>query len=357
MPYIKVDRKKFQGGRSLTKDPLTDLSMKERFRLIWSLVEKRIPLFLLGPAGSGKSYIGMMIMKMFAKQYLESAEIVRLNEMEEVDIISSEIKALYIAGSANVTKLDLLGGRTLEEGSYVRRKGVIPKMIKNGGIIFLDEVTSLPPQFNILLNELIDRLINRTCHPDFYIMFAGNPKSYLGANELPDSTLERLTTLWFDYYTYDDEVNVLDAMIQKIYQDGDEIFNPKDGYMAFLRFITGLIRRLREDPTLGQINLPLSVRSMLNLFQNVHNFSVMNPKIEIEISTLERLGLYQTIKRRMPKNLLDGWNEKSIEDLIDYMAKHKITWGDIRKSIASLGVIQKLRGTQAYELIVSLVPQ
>ncbi len=331
--------------------------MKDRFRLIWNLVEKRIPLFMLGPAGSGKSYMGMMILKLYAKQYLNSAEIIRLNEMEESDIAGLDIKALYVAGSANVTKLDLLGGRTLENGSYIRRPGIISKMIKNGGIIFLDEVTSLPPQFNILLNELIDRLINRTCNPNFYILFAGNPKRYLGANELPDSTLERLTTLWFDYYTFDDEVEVLDSMIKRVYKNDSEIMKPAEGYMSFLNFIVGLVRRLRTDPTLGQINIPLSVRSMFNIFQNAHNFAEMNPELKIEISTLERLGLYQTLKRRMPRNLLDGWNEQSIEDLINYMAKHKISWGNIRNALESLGIIQKLRDTQAYEMILSLIPR
>ncbi|MGY5875119.1 MAG: AAA family ATPase [Candidatus Thorarchaeota archaeon] len=130
---------------------LTSLGISQRFDVIYSFAEKRTPLLLLGPAGSGKSYLGMNLMRKFCSERFNGSEVIRLGELDDESLRNKDIKALYIAGSANVTRLDVLGGRTLDEGSYVRRPGILQKLIETGGIVFLDELSSLPPQFNILL--------------------------------------------------------------------------------------------------------------------------------------------------------------------------------------------------------------
>ncbi len=336
---------------------LEQLGVQERLRMVTSLVDARVPLLLLGPAGSGKSYLGMMVMKGFSHKHLGNAPIRRLGELDDQTMQSGNIRALYIAGSSNVTRLDVLGGRTLEGGSYTRRPGVLQLMMEQGGIVFLDEVSSLPPQFNILLNEIVDRVINRDCHANFYMFFAANPGTYLGANELPDSTAERLVTLWFDYYQFEDEVRIVKHMLQRSFPASSEIYNPPEGFDAFVRFTTGLIRRMRRSIS-GEQEIPLSVRSISMLATTALRLGAIAPGSGTTSpqGTVEALGVYQKLQGKLPKSMTEGLKSTDLDNLAKYMTARGIDWSIIRKSIDSLGIIQRVRGSSFYEAFMSVVP-
>ncbi len=337
---------------------LTALGISERFDIIYSFVEKRIPILLLGPAGSGKSYLGMNLMKKFSKERFSGTEVIRLGELDDDSLRSKDIKALYIAGSANVTRLDVLGGRTLDEGSYVRRPGILQKMIETGGVVFLDELSSLPPQFNILLNEIIDRIINRETHPDFYMFFAGNPGTYLGANDLPDATAERLVTLYFGYYPFADEVHIVKEMIRNGASLQSDFIAPQEGFDAFVRFSVGLVRKMRNT-AVGEEEIPLSVRSIFMLVTTALTLASLHPKnpTSSSLGSPERIGIYKTLEDRMPGTMTEGMESISVEILIQYMADHGVNWNVMRHAIDSLGSIQRIRGSSVYEAFTSVVPR
>ena len=240
---------------------LNDLGPSERFELLWQYVDKRIPIFLIGPAGSGKSYIGLKLMKRFVENFLDNDKIFWLRDIDETAINSlNGVKALYVSGSANVTKLDLLGGRILLGGEYVRKPGLLNCMVRDGGVIFLDEVTSLPPQFTILLNEIIDVLIRGDAHENFYIFFAGNPSTYLGANELPDSLLERIVSIWFDYYPFNYEFDIVYNMVRQKFANDPIVY--EEGFKLLIQFIIGVLRNIREELNNAGEICPISVRTV-----------------------------------------------------------------------------------------------
>ncbi len=336
---------------------LKDHGSKERFRIIKALVDSRTPLFLLGPAGSGKSYLGTMIMQDYALEKLDGAKVYRLGELDDAALQSGEIRALYIAGSANVTRLDVLGGRTLDEGSYTRRPGILQKMQETGGIVFLDELSSLPPQFSILLNEVIDRIINRDAHENFYMFFAGNPGTYLGANEIPDSTAERLITLWFDYYPFEDEVEIVKQMLRNSMSLASEVFNPIEGFNAFIRFCTGLVRKMRRTVSSEQ-EVPLSVRSIFMLAATTLALASISPSASSDdtLGSSERIGIHKKIADKLPETMSEGVASDSVDTLTHYMQVHGISWSTIRKAIDSLGSIQRTRGSSVHEAFMSVVP-
>jgi len=330
----------------------SDLGPEERLKIIWRFIEQRIPILLLGPAGSGKSYMGFRIMRKFIETYLDpDTRIVSLREIDELETGSlGEIKALYVSGSANVTKLDLLGGRTLYKGEYVRRTGILQKMMKNGGIIFLDEVTSLPPQFTILLNEIIDNIYKGTAHENFYIFFAGNPSYYLGANELPDALLERLTLIWFDHYPLEVEVEIVIKMIKnkklRINCDSEE-------FEVFVRYIVSLLRMIRKTLQKEQENIPISVRSMYLAVLNTLNH---RNKGSIEIKDKDKTAIYYILKGKTPENLTEVAEDQQVEKLIKFMRENRINWNHIKAGIQSLGILSKVTRNELLDEIISLIP-
>ena len=354
---LSVIRNIITYGGIMSETILTQLGVQGRLKMITSLVDARVPLLLLGPAGSGKSYLGMMVMRGFSHKHLADAPLQRLGELDDPTLQSGNIRALYIAGSSNVTRLDVLGGRTLESGSYTRRPGVLQLMMQQGGIVFLDEVSSLPPQFNILLNEIVDRIINRDCHPNFYMFFAANPGTYLGANELPDSTAERLVTLWFDYYQFEDEVQIVKHMLQRSFPPDSEIFTPPEGFDAFVRFTTGLVQRMRRSIS-GEEEIPLSVRSISMLATTAIRLGSITPGTGTTSpqGTVEALGVYQKLQGKLPRSMTEGLKSTEVDNLVKYMTARGIDWAILRKSIGSLGIIQRVRGSSFYEAFMSVVP-
>ncbi len=333
---------------------LTNMSPNERFEILWSFVEKRIPVFMVGPAGSGKSYVGLQIMRRYLEVYYNGSKIINLRDIDEFkqDIREIDIKALYVAGSANVTKLDLLGGRLLIGGQYLRKPGHLKRMIDEGGIVFIDELTSLPPQFTILLNEMIDSIFNKSAHENFYIFFAGNPSTYVGANEIPDSLLERVAGIWFDYYPLEDEVKIVYSMLNasKNYQD----ITTDPDFMVFLEFIVAFLRSLRRNLEYSGEICPISVRSMYLAVNSILSFrGRVQPKIEVDRA---RASVYQIISGDLPDNLVEIWKNRKIDALFRFMKNHQIGWNHIREGIISLGILSKFIGSPQIEDILSRFP-
>ncbi len=316
---------------------LRDMPYNRRFDFLWKLVELRKPFILYGPAGSGKSYIGLKIIEKFVSNYfgLGNTSIFKLQDLDD-ELIGklfrgeAEIRGLYIAGSSNVTKFDVLGGRTLSSGSYVRRPGLLSYFRSNGGIVFFDEISSMPPNFTILLNEIIDSIIRGDCHEDFFIFFAGNPSSYAGVEEIPTSTLERLILVYYDYYPIEDEIRILTDMLRRKLNMDDKSLS------IYARFIVHLVRRLRSIlASAGYRDIPLSVRSMENLAVSIIVLAGSSDGFEKDPRRLE--NLYVLLHGDLPKSKADIDKDKDISALLDLFGDLGIGPKTIRSAILMLG--------------------
>lgn len=170
-------------GKVLNTNDFTPKKVKmQEKELIQTCIKSDIPVYLVGPSGSGKNYIVQEIAKELNLDFYFT------NSVQQEYKITGFIDA---------------GGVYHETEFY--------KAFKNGGIFFLDEMDASIPEVLILLNAAI---ANRyfefpngriEAHSKFRVVAAGNTTGN-GANEvyngrlvLDSSTLDRFAIIEIDY--------------------------------------------------------------------------------------------------------------------------------------------------------------
>lgn len=167
------------------KEPKEDWSKDvkhEKFEMIKVCIENDIPVYLAGPAGSGKNYTLEQI------SWELGLEFYFTNSVQQEYKLTGFIDA---------------GGVYHETEFY--------KAFKNGGIFFLDEMDASIPEVLVLLNAAI---ANRyfefpngkiKAHKNFRVVAAGNTVGsgaddmYTGRLVLDQATLDRFAIIDFDY--------------------------------------------------------------------------------------------------------------------------------------------------------------
>lgn len=154
----------------------------EKYEFIKTCVESNVPVYLYGPAGSGKNHVLQQI-----------AEELNL-EFYFTNSVQQEYK---------ITGFIDAGGNFHETEFY--------KAFKNGGLFFLDEMDASIPEVLVLLNaalangyfEFPNGKIN--AHKDFVVVAAGNTvgtgadEDYVGRLQLDQATLDRFAMIEFGY--------------------------------------------------------------------------------------------------------------------------------------------------------------
>lgn len=156
----------------------------ERFDLITKFVANDEPVFLTGPAGSGKNHL--------CKQVADALGL-----------------KFYFTNA--VTQEYKLTGFTDANGHYQPTQ--FYEAFKNGGLFMLDEMDASIPEVLVILNAAI---ANRyfdfpapigyvEAHPDFRVIAAGNTTGngadyeYVGRNQLDAASLDRFAVVRIDY--------------------------------------------------------------------------------------------------------------------------------------------------------------
>lgn len=154
----------------------------EKYEMIKACIENNIPVYLAGPAGSGKNYTLEQI------SWDLGLEFYFTNSVQQEYKLTGFIDA---------------GGVYHETEFY--------KAFKNGGIFFLDEMDASIPEVLVLLNAAI---ANRyfefpngkiKAHNNFRVVAAGNTvgsgadEMYTGRLVLDQATLDRFAIIDFDY--------------------------------------------------------------------------------------------------------------------------------------------------------------
>lgn len=154
----------------------------EKFEMIKSCVENNIPVYLSGPAGSGKNHTLEQIAKKMDMEFYFT------NSVQQEYKLTGFIDA---------------GGEYHETEFY--------KAFKNGGLFFLDEMDASIPEVLVLLNAAIANGYFEfpngkiTAHPDFRVVSAGNTvgsganEVYTGRMVLDQATLDRFVIIEFGY--------------------------------------------------------------------------------------------------------------------------------------------------------------
>ena len=154
----------------------------EKFGIIMACVEGKIPVYLAGPAGSGKNHTLEQIAKELGLEFYFT------NSVQQEFKLTGFIDA----------------GGTYHETEFY-------KAFKDGGLFFLDEMDASIPEVLVLLNAAIANGYFEfpngkiTAHPDFRVVAAGNTvgsgadDEYTGRMVLDQATLDRFAIIEFDY--------------------------------------------------------------------------------------------------------------------------------------------------------------
>lgn len=153
-----------------------------KYYQIKACVEAEVPVYLYGPAGSGKNHVLQQIADELGLEFYFT------NSVQQEYKLTGFIDA---------------GGNYHETEFY--------RAFKNGGLFFLDEMDASIPEVLVLLNaalangyfEFPNGKIN--AHEDFRVVSAGNTvgtgadEQYSGRLQLDQATLDRFAMIEFDY--------------------------------------------------------------------------------------------------------------------------------------------------------------
>jgi len=155
------------------------------FEAIRRIMELRLNLWLVGPAGGGKTTIAESI-------------------AESMGLDSASLNVCQLT-----SKADLLGYRNVMDGTYVPTD--LRRIYENGGVFLLDEVDAGNSNVLVIMNSL---LANSRCpfpdgmvtkHKNFCFMSGANTvgtganSQYNGRNALDGATLDRFVMMEFPY--------------------------------------------------------------------------------------------------------------------------------------------------------------
>ena len=214
----------------------------KEFETIKQCVHNDIPVYLFGPAGSGKNYTLRQI-----------AEELKL-DFYFTNAVQQEFK---------ITGFIDAGGKYHETEFY--------KAFKNGGIFFLDEMDASIPEVLVLLNSAIANKYFEfptgkiDAHKDFRVVSAGNTigngadEQYTGRLVLDQATLDRFVLIEFDY-----DINIELALAK--------------GNKELVTFV----RELRGKSSLLGIRLTLSYRCIISI-QKLEKVLPLKKVIEITV--------------------------------------------------------------------------
>lgn len=152
---------------------------------IFELAHKqRLPLMVKGPTGCGKS------------RYVEAM----------AEKLGRPLVTVACHEETNAT--DLLGRYLIEGGDTVWRDGPVTRAVREGAILYLDEVAEAREDVVVVLHPLADHrrelYLDRQnelieAPPEFMLAVSFNPGYRKGLRELKPSTRQRFLGLTFDY--------------------------------------------------------------------------------------------------------------------------------------------------------------
>ena len=156
--------------------------------------KNKIPLLLKGPTGSGKSRF--------------------------VEYMAHKLDKILITISCHeeTSSTDLIGRFIIKGAETVWLDGPLIKAIKEGSIIYLDEIAEARPDVIVAIHSLtdhrrelyIDKLGETIkAQEDFMLVASFNPGYQKGFKELKPSTRQRFVALSFDYPQPKIEVEIL----------------------------------------------------------------------------------------------------------------------------------------------------
>jgi len=155
------------------------------FEAVRRVAGQRVNLWLVGPAGGGKTTLASAVAKSLGLPHY----------------------ALSVCGLTS--KADLIGYKNVSDGAYVRTD--LREAYENGGVFLLDEVDAGNANVMVIMNAILanghcpfpDGMVEK--HPDFIMLAGANTvglgadRQYVGRNPLDKATVDRFVMLDLPY--------------------------------------------------------------------------------------------------------------------------------------------------------------
>lgn len=168
--------------------------INNEIKIFTAAFKKKLPVMIKGPTGCGKSrFVESMAQKI-------------------------NIPLIQIACNEETSAVDLQGRYLIENGNTIWYDGPATTAVKNGCMLYLDEISEAREDVIVVIHPLADHrreiYIDKKNHtikaPDNFMLVASyNPGYQSKIKDLKPSTKQRFVTLQFDYPNEKEELEII----------------------------------------------------------------------------------------------------------------------------------------------------
>ncbi|MDP2087791.1 MAG: CbbQ/NirQ/NorQ/GpvN family protein [Flavobacteriaceae bacterium] len=220
--------------------------------------KNKLPMLLKGPTGTGKS------------------------RFIEYMAYQSDKKLITISCHEETSSTDLIGRYIIKGAETIWLDGPLTKAVKEGAIIYLDEIAEARPDVIVAIHSLtdhrrelfIDKLGETVkAHEDFMLIASFNPGYQRGFKELKPSTRQRFIALSFEYPEAKIEIEIL------INETGIDIADAKK--------LVNIATKIRNLTELGLAET-VSTRLLVDAAKLIH--SGLPKRLSVDVAVVEPLS-------------------------------------------------------------------
>jgi len=210
----KTESKEYAIEEFLIKEKPYYKPVGDEEELFNAAYRSHIPLLLKGPTGCGKTrFVEYMAWKLGRPMTVVKNK----NSSSEEDT-QKQVPLVTIACHEDLTASDLVGRYLLDANGTKWMDGPMTGAVKNGAILYLDEVVEARKDTTVLIHPLTDHRrvlpIEKTgtiieADDNFLLCMSYNPHYQSALKDIKQSTRQRFMSIEFDYPPVDVEAEII----------------------------------------------------------------------------------------------------------------------------------------------------